>query len=316
MNEQKIIFFVFAGREENMELQWPYINRLLEIYPNAEYHVWDLTRNEADHAYVQALCIKHDRVKVFSHLWPGRNNVTFCRKKLAKPRWCNCVGCRPAPFEKVYEFYAADQSTYTSTHDFGSTEVTTSPYANTVFVKLDDDIVFIETERFNEVLGLLAANPTRVVSANVVNNVVSAKHDPDLRPRIEKAFRPQTFKAWFDLHAEAEYANLSHRWFLDNAEDLLDPHRPVESERSLPGERMSINFIAMNFATLCRVNAVVEAQHSKLGDEGAINHNFLPWITVSFRVAHLYFGPQRVHMEDQIEELRLRYANLSKEYLA
>lgn len=303
-----------------MELQWPFIERLLETYPRAEYHVWNLTRNESDNCYVRALEGRHERIKVFNHLWPGDNKITACRKRQPRMRFCNCVECRPAPFEEVYRWYAEAGERVTATSMNGDVVIDEeiSPYDSTVFVKLDDDIVFIETERFGEVLDLLAAKPTAVVSANVVNNVVSAKHDPDLRVRVERQFRPQTFKSWFDLHADHKFARTSHDWFLTSALGIdgpLDEYGPTKFERCLPGEKPSINFIAMHYPTLKRVNKVVQEFHDRLGDEGAINHNFLPWITVSFHVAHLYFGPQRIHMDDCIEAYREAYRKLGADYL-
>lgn len=317
MTDARIVFFVFAGREANMELQWPYIERLLEMYPNMEYHVWDLTRNVEDHNYLDGRFSNiHPRVKVFDHLWQGPNENEVCLKRQRRPRSCACWECRPAPFEEVYAWYANASIRFIEQGDAVAADQGVSPYADVTFVKLDDDIVFIETERFDEILALLAERPNAVVSANVVNNVVSAKHDEDLRPIVEKTYRPHTFKAWFDLHADVNFGLLSHKWFLGHYRELLDPDRPVEIDRCLPGEKPSINFIAMTYPTLCRVNRTVQEWHTRLGDEGAINHNFLPWITLSFRVAHLYFGPQRVGMDKEIDGLRQDYATLSKEYLS
>lgn len=299
-NDQRIIFFVFAGREANMEVQRPYINRLLETYPRAEYHVWNLTRNDEDDRYVRGLD-DGGQVRVFNHLHDGKNDWPGpCRKKLPRPRWCGCPECRPGQFEEVYDFYVR------------SPELSGE---GTVFVKLDDDIVFIETDRFGEVLDVLDRHPEAVVSANVVNNVVSAMHDPRFRLVAARRFGPTNQREWFDLHADADFARFSHDWFLDAG---VSPRTwPATVTRAIPGERISINTIAFTYATLQRINAVIQHPRSRrLGDEGAIVHNFLPRITTTFRTAHLYFGPQRVNMtEAELDDYRARYAALAQEYL-
>lgn len=301
MNQTPIVFFVFAGREPNMELQRPYIDRLLDLYPNAQYHVWNLTRNAEDDAYIRGLHDPERRVLVFNQLQVPNTWPVGCRRKLKRPKWCGCKDCRPSPYEKVYEWYVGQDA-----------------YHDAVFVKLDDDIVFIETERFSEVLDVLAEHPNAVVSANVVNNVVSAKHDHELRQIIEDQVGPDASqKAWFDLHATAEFARDSHDWFLDNWQALTRSSRYPEVARSLPGERVSINTICFTFPTLVRLDAVIRHPlFRRMGDEGAICNNFLPRITVTFRTAHLYFGPQRIAMTDaELDEYRRRYAEVAKGYL-
>ncbi|OTR07280.1 hypothetical protein B9M83_09230, partial [Mycobacteroides abscessus] len=51
----RVILFVFAGRKANMELQVPYIKRILAEHPNVEYHVWNLARDPKDAEYLQTI---------------------------------------------------------------------------------------------------------------------------------------------------------------------------------------------------------------------------------------------------------------------
>lgn len=300
MSDQRAVVFIFAGREENLTIQRPYLDRLLTQWPNLSVEYWDLTRNESDHAFVQSLHDPAARVTVRSELYEVNTWPIGCRRDLKRPRWCGCAKCKPGAYEKVYAAYAADES-----------------YADAVLVKMDDDILFIQTETFGHLVETVLEYPRAVASALVVNNVVSAKHDPLLRAVIESALDPTTQREWFDLHAQGEFAALCHGWFLRNAATLTLPQdRSVV--RSLPGERCSINTIAFTHETCKRMAATMDNPlFRKMGDEGTVCQNFLPRIVTSFRTAHLQFGPQRVQIGgDEWDELRQRYRELAERYLA
>lgn len=292
----KIIFFVFAGRRANLEIQRPYLDRLLDQHADAELHLWDLTRTPEDGEYVRAQ--SSTRVRVLTHLHPG--HPIACRASAGSRRGCTCLIHRP-PYEQPYAWYAERDE-----------------YADAVFVKLDDDVLFIETERFGDLLDAVAENPRAVVSANVINNVVCAKHDPLMRVLVEERLNPgnphdpANDRAWWYLHTDPDFARLSHAWFLDNREALTAGGPNLT--RSRPGEKISINTIALTHATLKRLVGMIERE-PKLGDEGAVDR-MLPHIAQGFRVAHLTFGPQDKAMTlAELDELRARYALLAKEYL-
>lgn len=289
----KIALVVFAGRKENLELQRPYVDRILEDYPNAEYHLWNLTRNPEDDAYVRSL--EGGRVKVFNQLhtgFPIRCNRTDPNSR----RRCECIVHKP-PYERPYDFYADSPA-----------------YKDTVFVKLDDDVVFFEADRFEYLLTALAARPNAVISANVVNNVVCTKHDTPLRQLAAKEFSPEDDREWWWLHTEPQFARLSHEWFLDNWRPLTKPDRQVPLDRARPGELVSINMIAFTHPTMKRISDMI-GREGRLGDEGAVDR-LLPRIATGFRAAHLTFGPQDKGMSlKELADLRSRYAAVAKEYL-
>lgn len=299
-DDQRVVLFIFAGREDNMRIQRPYLDRLLSEWPGLTVEVWNLTRNDHDDAYVRGLHDPDGRVIVRNDLHQGPNDWPIaCRKRAVRPRWCGCPDCRPAPFEQVYRWYAERPD-----------------YADATFVKMDDDIVFIDTARFGDFLAELDAHPTAVVSASVVNNVVSAKHLPELRELVEREFRDlPTQRAWFDLHADDDFARVCHDWFLQNWPRVIaDDYPPT---RALPGERPSINVIAFTWETMGRLWSVMSSpRFARMGDEGSVCQNFLPRIVRGFTCAHLYFGPQRVRMTDEeTDAYRARYAELSRLYL-
>lgn len=286
-----MVLFCFAGRQANLELQRPFVDRILRDNPAAEYHLWDLTRTPEDAAYVRAQ--QGERVTVHRQLHPGHPLV--CNGS----RRCGCVAHRP-PYEKSYAWYARRQE-----------------FADALFVKIDDDVVFMETDRFDGFLDVVAHYPGSVVSANAVNNVVCAKHDPDLAPLVRERFRlgapddRTADRAWWRLHTMPEFARFSHEWFLTNRHDL----RVAEPSRSRPGEQVSINTIAFTHATLMRMVGMI-GREPRLGDEGAVDR-MLPRIASGFRVAHLTFGPQeKVMTLAELDDLRSRYAIAGKEHLS
>jgi hypothetical protein len=297
----KTIFFIFAGRQVNMEIQMPYLDRLLDTYPQAELHLWDLTRTPADQKYLNTLVGRHGgRVMVLSHLHKGHPIRCSYPDHARRPRGfppCACMVHKP-PYEAPYKWYAAQ------------------PDTDVTYVKLDDDVLFLETDRFDDLLESLTHHPERVVSANVVNNAVCAKYTDDA---LETANRfslgdPADWdnnKRWWALHTDPEFALYAHRRFLDRS--------PLDSDltsyvRTRPGEAISINCIAFTHQTMIKLSRMM--RNDRLGDEGAVDR-LLPWICMSFRAAHLTFGPQDAGLPaSALDDLRERYTQLSKEYLS
>lgn len=301
----KIVLFIFAGREENMRVQWPYLTRLLEKNTELEIHLWDLTRRESDAKYIRTL--EDDRLKVFGQLHPGhpiRCMYPGAQKRRRGYPPCHCL-LHKAPFEQPYRYYAANPD----------------EYAGTLFVKVDDDVLFLETERFRDLLDPLLDHPERVISANVINNAVCAKYEPELVEIYQPTYgHPRSLdndRAWWSLHVEPEFAKASHDWFLEKkAPELLitPPNDSVGYIRTREGEAISINCIAFTYLTM---ESLASSFHKDktLGDEGAVDA-LLPWIALDFHAAHLTFGPQEKALtEYELDYYRLQYKNLRKDYL-
>lgn len=307
----RLILFQFAGRQANMEVQRPYLDAILRAHPTAELHLWDLTRNAADARYLQTLDGAHEgRVRVRGDLHPG--HPIECMYPNGYPggtphrprgwRPCVCLKHKP-PYEKPWKSYAEDDS-----------------YADAVFVKIDDDVLFLETDNFPHLVGPLVKHPDRIISANVVNNAVCAKYlrggeMQDMREKFDlgSPSRPFYDRDWWELHTEAEFASFSHAQFLSSM-PFTNMRRSWKPEyvRTRPGEAVSINCVAMTHPTLRRVAGMMGV---RLGDEGAVDR-CLPWIALSFRAAHLAFGPQEKAMGPALlDQIRGEYTNLRKEYL-
>lgn len=304
MRDQNIILFIFAGREANMEVQKPYLDRLLETYPNMELHLWDLTRTSADADYLQTRAGAHDgRVKVLRHFHPGhpiRCMYPKGRQRLRGYPPCVCLKHKP-PYEQPYKFYAAS-----------------GQYRDTIFVKVDDDVLFLETEKFDDLIDPLLTRPSLVMSANVINNAVAAKYEPGLTKVIRDNMGvgdPQysdSDRQWWELHTMPEFARFSHTWFLMH-QDTTVREQPDYIKTRL-GEAISINCITFTHRTMLQL-AEAFASDPRLGDEGVVD-SYLPTIALSFHAAHLSFGPQEAVMTNaELDSIREAYEKLAKEYL-
>lgn len=127
---ERPIIFIFAGRKPFLEIQRTYWEVLKSLCPGLEVHLWDFSRNDKDHQYLIEISKKHSWVRLFDQFYGGPNSQLECSK--APGVLCNCVRCRPGLWSEPYKYYAQRKA----------------EYASSVFLKLDDDIVYIETRGF------------------------------------------------------------------------------------------------------------------------------------------------------------------------
>lgn len=303
----RIVLFIFAGREENMRIQWPYLERLLDLYPTMEVHLWDLTRRASDAAYLKTLA--RERVRVADALHPGHPIRCLYPVSGERPRGypaCKCIKHVP-PYEKPYQWYARDPAAE----------------PGTIYVKVDDDVLFLETERFGDLIAPVIEDETKITSAAVINNAVCAKYESGIRVEYDGFLgdpeNPANDQAWWALHMSPEFAWRSHWWFLHNWKHILqafgwrvDARVPIKTRK---GEAISINCIAFS-QHMMEVMGEKFKSNPRLGDEGVVD-SFLPWIVPTFHAAHLAFGPQEKHLDPMaLHAFREGYARLSKEYLS
>lgn len=181
----------------------------------------------------------------------------------------------PMPYWQAYDFYARRLRTY----------------SDSIFLKCDDDIVYMDLEKLSDFIEFRRTNPKYVlVSANVVNNGVCAHWQqmagsiPEQVGEFERP--PGGFGG--SLWQSAERANDLHDFFLQTD----SKHLPLPSKVIEWKERQSINFIAWLGKDL------VHMALPKGDDERALTVD-LPElldrptaIFSDFTVSHLSFGPQ------------------------
>jgi hypothetical protein len=220
-------------------------------------------------------------------------------------------------------------------------------YAGNLFVKIDDDVVFLETRRFAPFVEVIGTNPHTVCSAKVINNGACTHQEPALydivrRLRVRTPMQRQTGGRvagypvrppsriltstvplpLLDVHLSVEYARRVHRYALDHFPELINqPLQVIPTQ-----DWLSINCIGMNhdmMKTLAETVGTVSPPRiagrvmgpARIGDEGMINT--LPRAIVQgFTAVHLSFGVQHQQMsENEWNQLRAQYANVGQQYL-
>lgn len=288
----RTILFAFWGRRDNIELQLPYVHRILAENPEVEFHGWDLCRDARDSRYLRTLT--GERFKVRTNFYQGNGKASQGQAR-------------------VWKHYA------------------TPEYRDCAFVKIDDDDVFLETAGFAGFSQAAQDNPGHVISALTINNGASTRHIPEVWAGYQTLLSANAHERTLgkplellDVHLSADYAEMSHRWFHSNWRTLIGG---ADTDIVPSNDWVSINAIALTWPVLQCVAALlgtvppseIAGRHftdrNRVGDEGACN--MLPrMIHKGFVVAHLNFGPQIAAMEPETwTELRKLYSDISGQYL-
>ncbi|WPH57631.1 hypothetical protein [Mycobacterium phage WXIN] len=266
----EVVLFAFYGRRPNIELQLPFIRRILAENPSVRFDAWNLTRDPDDDAYVRTLPEARNEFHGAPELW---NNV--------------------------WRHYASEE------------------YRDTIFVKLDDDVSFLETKHFGRFVNAARNFPGSVISAETVNNGASTPFEPDLWAEFRALNMPL-----LDVHMSNQYAEASHQWFIENWRAATNNCPAVTAIFTW----LSINCIAFDWSVARHIGEKVGTPSPTriadrdwplgtiTGDEGAAN--MLPrYVLRGFRAAHLTFGPQYCSDEQQ-DRWRAEYTRIAQEYLA
>lgn len=281
MSDPNVILYAFWGRRENIELQLPFIHRILRDYPNVEFHGWNLSQNDADDEYIS------ETIR-FDQNYPERLRVR------------NEFAGLPAGdgWNKVWEYY------------------TDSAFSDDIFVKIDDDVVFIETGKFGDLIKVVDANRGYITSPYVINNGACM----DVDPRLGVGFQALGIPL-LDAHLHASFAEMCHNYFIKNYNDLLGGDILLRDTN----DWLSINMIGYDYSMGCEIQKLIGrrspdeiagrkfSMKSKVGDEGAVN--MLPRLLMTRMIAvHLTFGPQKI-AADKLDYFRREIGRIGKEYL-
>lgn len=284
----RVILFAFWGRRENVELQLPFIRRILDENPDVEFEGWNLARDREDSRYLRT--IEGDRITVRSEFYDHSGRASRGQVR-------------------VWNYYRNPR------------------YQDCVFVKLDDDVVFLETGAFSSFVQAIVDNPESIISALTINNGASTKHIPELWSMYETLDIPL-----LDVHLSADYAEKSHRWFFDNWQTLVG-----QTPELVPADTwVSINCIGYTWRmgrTISKLlgtrppEQIMDREYPyvaangrttafRVGDEGAANMQPV-LIHKGFVAGHLNFGPQSSTMDNALlDDLRKHYADVARQYLA
>jgi len=315
----KIIIVCFAGREKYLEIQKEYIFKILDTYQNSEYHLWNFCRNAEDNEYVKRLAKQHSHIKVFNQYYEGDNANTVCKKSVGV--LCNCQKCRVGKWTEPYKAYAQMEE-----------------YKDAFFVKLDDDVVFVDCERFGDFVHTASLNRGKVISAFVINNGLCAcfqeeyknvvmqnnlavygvgKKHGVLNSIVRKIGLilqlPATPEDWWYLCTSVDFFRLSHKLFLSDVDSIT--RHVWDGLIPLPSSRFSINTICFDWNTMRKIAASL-GSHASMNDEAVISKEFTIYMDRNFTTSHFHFSDQRSRISDDEESDWLqKYARLAKEFV-
>jgi hypothetical protein len=294
-SHDKIVIFSFAGRESYLEMQKDFILDILARNTRVEYHLWNFSRNDSDNLYLQRLSQIMPRTKLFNQFYEGSNPVDLCTKTIG--HLCGCKKCRVGKYSEPYKYYSSRDE-----------------YRKTLFVKLDDDVVFIESARFQFLVDCVNAHRRRIWSANVINNGVCAIATPGLKSAIEQAglVESDSIRSWWLLCTNLDFFKLSHEYFFEQTPNLLNqPAAAFDAPRA----RFSINTIGFDWKMM---NDIAEklGRSPTMNDEAVISDNFDISILCGFLACHLHYSDQRSNISDDEEAHILdRYRDIKRHYL-
>lgn len=281
----RVIIFEFAGRQANLELQLPFIRRILDENPAAEFHLWNMARTKTDADYLRTLA--DDRISVLEDFHTDKHRLGW---------------------NKIYKYYAAKPE-----------------LKDHLFVKLDDDVVFIQTQRFNGFLEAINTYRDHIISANVINNGACTPIEPGIWEAFNQLIGPRESLdplPLLDVHKSSPYAQMAHQYFFDHHATLLRQ----KIELIPTHDWLSINAIGYDWNMACEIAKLAgTVPHPSfiagrrfplpwgLGDESICNM-FPRIIMRGFLVGHLGFGPQEIP-DNQLDQWRAHYAEINHQYL-
>lgn len=199
-------------------------------------------------------------------------------------------------------------------------------FQDRLFIKMDDDIVFLETHRFGRFIEAIDTYRGAVLTANIINNGACTP----VTPGIFEGFTSLGMHL-LDVHLSGDFADMTHNYFFDHHPEILN--QPIEL---IPCEDwLSINLIGYDWTTHCRAVHMMGTPHPAVlagrpmhgwggwegpdrpygafGCEGTFNT--MPRIIMKgFTAAHLTYGPQNPSVE-QLTSWRERYTDISHGYL-
>jgi hypothetical protein len=187
-----------------------------------------------------------------------------------------------------------------------------------LFVKIDDDVVFLETESFDTFVTHVEHNPGAIISAQVVNNGACVALDNGMQTAFESLDIPL-----LDVHLDENFAyQCHHQMFLRWKQLTGQRFRLVHTQ-----DWLSINTIGYTYDMAVNLANGIGAptpgfiagrtfvEGTPIGDEGLVN--MLPrMLAQGFVSCHLTFGPQEKSMPDEtLAYLRKKYAEVGQQYL-
>lgn len=184
------------------------------------------------------------------------------------------------------------------------------PNPDTVLIKCDDDIMFIDIDQFQSYIDKRRANPDNLLAfASIVNNKVPCliQHSFGQWPEIHASEIE-------NLHYSGEICARLHSYFIKNNEDFLKISRGLTERKCVvqrdPRALVNINFFAILAKDLRLFEHCWERDEYDLSQRLPVFINRLNYIDPGLVVCHMGFTGQREFGFDETEALK-GYSELS-----
>jgi len=303
-NATYVVALIFAGRRDRMRINLAYLDRLVAACQLHEVHIWNSTRTAEDARWVQGLVGR----RAYSVFFPDPETFPTSRD-----RWF-----------AAYTHYGTGGGGEGGgagkwTERFKPRWEGASP-GNVVIVKLDDDIVYIDTDQFSGFADFVRGHSEMfLVHANIVNNGVAAfyqaQSNQQLRARLpglvayryDKDERVSRGKGG-PLYGNGSMALELHKLFLQKPE-LFSTRGPLGEACIVYGPaaargvgrgqgRFSVNFFGARWAAWRGIAhaswmmRLLGSDERFLTEVATMNFAATECIYAPFHVAHLSFSEQ------------------------
>ena len=180
------------------------------------------------------------------------------------------------------------------------------PDPDTVLIKCDDDIVFIDVDQFQSFVDLRRSRSQYFIAyASIVNNKV-----PGIIQRHFGQWPDFSFEEVCNFMFSAEMCTRLHRWFLENSPKFLEISRTIPTPRRVcivqkdPDALVNINFFAILAKDLHLFEHCWERDEYDLSQRIPVFINRSNYIDPGFVVSHLSFTSQRKLGFDETDILK------------
>lgn len=182
--KNKVILFCPGGRKNILSIQLSYMLKILDLDMVFEYHIWDFAWSKEDSDYISQLNKIHPKIKIKNSPYTNASRAGEIASK-------------------QFSYFLSDYYKFDT-------------YCDYIFIKIDDDLCFVDTNNFEKfVYGRMNSNAF-LYSANVINN---------------------------NHLATSEFDNL-HNDFIHNYDNILKKNNVKNSEIFSNEKRLSINFVS------------------------------------------------------------------------
>lgn len=291
LQKTKRVIVTPAGRKYTLEILAKYVFALKKAKLINEWHLWKNTKNQSDIDYIDSL---------------SKDN-----------KWI-----------KIYNFNINDEYYGTSYNLKNYWQFVNEK--DTVYVRFDDDIVFVELESFDDFIRFRLENPDYlVVYPNIINNTgIAFKQQqlgiiPKTTPMIGQivadngapewnrgGFHPCDAKAWADV----AFCEHIHKWLIYNAND-----RFLSIYKFKLWELEHYETVSINSCSWIGSGSPNQFLMDTKAEEGEIvyylpkKHNKINCVYGGFIVSHYAFYPQKSHLD--VKNIDKMYNDLSDKYI-